>query len=141
MPNKRIELFRYALRSSAKQLSDMNIKRNEKLNRQLASVEGDLRTQLLSVLPNAVESGADYFTNSAFNPHDLHSAHMQPDAEKFLLLAEESLSLRDQLHLPKQGSVGDLYLLACSEAADLNNEHRRGPRKLAAWLSQELEVV
>lgn len=117
----------------------MNIKRTEKLNRQLASTEGGLQTQLLIVLPNAVKSGADYFTNSAFNPQDLLSAHMQPDAEKFLRLAEESLALRDQLHLPRQGSVGDLYLMACSEAADLSNEHRRGPRKLAAWLSQELD--
>jgi hypothetical protein len=103
---------------------DMNNKRIEKLKMQLASTESELRTQLLSVLPNAVESGADYFTNSAFNPHDLLSAHMQPTAENFLHLAEESLSLRDQLHLPKQGTVGDLYFLACYEAADLNNEHR-----------------
>jgi len=116
----------------------MNNKRIEKLNKQLSSSEDDLRTQLLSVLPNAVVSGVDYFTNSSFNPHNLLSAHMQPDAEKYLRLAEESLSLRDQLLLPKQGSVGNLYLMACSEAADLNNEHRRGPRKLAAWLSQEL---
>jgi len=119
-------------------LYDMNNKRTEKLNRQLVSTEDELRTQLLSVLPNAVESGADYFTNSAFNPHYLLSAHLQPDAEKFLRLAEECLSLRDQLHLVKEGSVGDLYLMACSESADLNNEHRRGPCKLAAWMMQEL---
>jgi hypothetical protein len=119
----------------------MNYKRTEKLNRQLSSTEDELRTQLLIVLPNAVESGVDYFTNSSFNPHKLPSVHMPPDAEKLLRLAEESLSIRDQLHLPKQGSVGDLYLLACSEAADLSNNHRRGPRKLAAWVAQELDVL
>jgi hypothetical protein len=116
----------------------MNNKRIEKLNNQLSSSEDALRTLLLGVLPGAVESGVDYFTNSSFNPHNLLSAHMQADAERMLRLAEESMSLRDQLHLSKKGSVGDLYLMACSEAVDLNNVHRRGPRKLAAWVLHEL---
>lgn len=116
-------------------------KHTEKAKGQLRLAENRLRSLLLRVLPRAVESGADYFTNSAFNPHGMRSSHMQPDAETLLQLAEESLALRDQLYLPKQGSVGELYLMACSEAADLSNERRRGPRKLAVWLSQELEAV
>lgn len=119
----------------------MNDKQTEKMNSQLSSTEEDLRSLLLSVLPKAVESGTDYFTNSAFNPHGRLVSHMQPVAETLLQLAEESLSLRDKLHLVKEGSVGDLYIMACSEAADLSNEHRRGPRKLADWVSQKLNDV
>ncbi len=119
----------------------MRNKQYEKLNRQLTLTEENLRTQLLRVLPGAAKSGANYFINSTFNPYSLLSAHMQPDAEEFLQLAEECLSLRDQLHLPKEGSVGDLYLMACTEAADLNNEHRRGPRKLAQWVAEQLKAA
>jgi hypothetical protein len=119
----------------------MNLKRSEKLNRQLVATENFLRAQLLQVLPGAVKTGADYFTNSEFNPHDLLLSHLRPAAEEFLRLAKESLSFRDQLSLPKEGSVGDLYLSACAEAADLSNQHRRGPRKLAAWVAQEMQAL
>jgi hypothetical protein len=93
-------------------------KRTEKLKRQLFAMEEDLRAHLLSVLPEAVESGTDYFTNSDFNPQN---QSIDSQTEALLHLAKESLSLRDQLQLPKQGSVGELYLDACAEAADLNN--------------------
>lgn len=99
-------------------------------------MEEDLRDHLLSVLPEAAESGTDYFTNSDFNPHNLS---IDSQTEALLHLAKESLSLRDELQLPKQGSVGELYLYACAEAADLNNVHRRGPHKLSAWVASVLE--
>ena len=119
----------------------MNNKRAEKLNRQLVEAEKSLRRRLLLVLPSAAHSGADYFTNSEFNAHNLRLEHLVAEAEIFLQLSKEVLLLRDQLHLPKEGTVGDLYLKACSEAADLSNEHRLGPRKLAAWVAGELGSV
>ena len=119
----------------------MNLKRTEILNRQLQTAEDSLRAKLLQVLPEAVESGADYFTNSEFNPHNLLPSHMIADTEVFLQLSKECLSLREQLSLPTEDTVGDYYLSACTEAADLNNEHRRGPRRLAAWVAQELLAV
>jgi hypothetical protein len=119
----------------------MNDKRAEKLNSQLIAAEKTLRIQLVRVLPVAVHSGVDYFTNSEFNPYNLRLEHLVSEAEDFLQLAKEALSIRDQLNLPKEGSVGNLYLKACSEAADLSNEHRRGPRKLALWVAGELGSV
>jgi hypothetical protein len=119
----------------------MNSKRAEKLNRQLQTAEDSLRAKLLQVLPDAVESGANYFANSEFNPHDLLPTHMIADTEEFLQLAKESFSLREQLSLPTEDTVGEFYLSACAEAADLHNEHRRGPRRLAAWVAQELLTV
>ena len=119
----------------------MNSKLTEKMGRKLSATEDSLRRKLLKLLADSAKTGADYFTNSEFNPHYLQLAHLISETEVLLQLAKESLSLRDQLSLPQNGSVGELYLSACAEAADLQNEHRRGPRKLAAWVCQELQAV
>jgi len=119
----------------------MKSKQEKKLNKQLASTEAELKEKLLNVLPSATETGADLFSNSQFNPHKLNPAHLLPEAEKFLTLAKESISLRNQLGLQVKGSVGDLYLNACAELADLKNQHRRGPRRLASWMLEEIKCI
>ena len=94
--------------------------------------------RLRQVLRMADGSGADLFTNSRFNPHGLLEAHLLPEAEQFLALARECVALRERLGLTVNGSVGELYLRGCAEAADLADEHRCGPRRLAEWLLQEI---
>jgi len=118
----------------------MKAKTEEKLERQLTELEAQLIDHLQRVLPEAAETGTDLFTNSQFNPHGLLEAHLLPDAEQFLALAIECVSLREQLGRTGGDSVGELYLKGCAESADLHNEHRRGPRRLAGWLFQELET-
>jgi len=85
----------------------------------------------------AGETGEDLFTNSDFNPHNILSAHFHQEAEKLLSLSNECISLQEQASIDASDSIAQLYLTACFELADLTNEHRRGPRKLAAWLYQE----
>ena len=116
----------------------MKEKTVEKLESQLAELEGQLLDQLRCVLPQATETGANIFTNSQFNPHGLLESHLLPEAEQFLSLATDCVSLREKLGLAGVGSVGELYLKCCAEGADLKNEHRRGPRRLAKSLYQEL---
>jgi hypothetical protein len=116
----------------------MKAKTVDKLERQLAELEGQLLDHLRRVLPTAAETGANVFANSQFNPHGLLESHLLPEAERFLSLATDCVSLRDKLGLIGVGSVGELYLSCCAEGADLQNEHRRGPRRLAEWLYKEL---
>ena len=49
--------------------------------------------------------------------------------------------MRDQLSLPTPGSLGDLFIEACRENADLDNPHRRGPRRLAQALWETLSAM
>ena len=99
----------------------------------LREAEGTLRESLLEVLPGVVESGEQLFFNSQFNPHDLPPHHLSKQAEAFLQTSLACVEMREALELPVEGSVADLFLASCKEAAS-SNEHRRGPRKLAAAL-------
>jgi len=78
------------------------------------------------------------FFNSSFYPAYLGNHQLGERSERLLSLASESVALREQLGLPVIGSVGQLFLSACSEAANTANDNRRGPRQLAAWLLGEL---
>jgi len=111
----------------------------EKLERELKNLETQLIDRLRQVLPRAAETGVNLFANSGFNPHNLLQGHLSAEAEEFLAMARKCIALRERLCLEVMGSVGELYLRGCSEGADLSNEHRRGPRRLAAWLLRELE--
>ena len=104
----------------------------------LELVEANLRTKLLAALPSAAQTGADYFTNSNFNPHSILLEHLRPETEKFVSAANECIRIREKLGLSITGTVGHLYLACCAELAELKNEHRRGPRKLSAWLMGQL---
>lgn len=116
----------------------MNRHTNEKMERQLLEAEDALRERLLSALPAAALSGHDLFTNSRFNRFQLN--HLSPLSNEFLAAAEQCIAWRQSLDLPVEQSVGQLFVAACDERNGVD-EHRRGPRKLAAWLVSQLAPV
>jgi hypothetical protein len=105
--------------------------------RMLKEAETALRQSLLDMLPRTVEVGDLLFANSQFNPSRLPAHHLSARAEALLDAATACVELREALALPVTGSVGHLYLSACAECASLD-EQRRGPRKLAAALLEQL---
>ena len=104
---------------------------------ELQQAEARLRDRLLVLLPEAAEGGRALFTNSAFNPSKLRASHFAVDAESLLSEARKCLDLRIALGLSTKGSVGQLFLEACGEAAG-SDPHRRGPRRLAAALLEAI---
>ena len=105
----------------------------------LRDAEAMLLEHLLEALPRVADSGELLFTNSRFNAHGVPSAHLSREAEALLDMSLACIELRESLELPITGSVGKLFLESCEEAAS-SDEHRRGPRRLAAALLAELEV-
>jgi hypothetical protein len=103
----------------------------------LRAAEARLRDALLAVLPDVALSGASLFTNHAHNPHGLPIAKLWPQAESIYADALACLEMRAAIGLPADDSTGQLFLAACEEAGS-SNEHRRGPRKLAASLLERL---
>ena len=103
----------------------------------LRAAEARLRDVLLAVLPDVALSGAPLFTNHAYNPHGLPIAKLWPEAETIYSDAVSCLETRVTIGLPAEDSTGQLFLAACEEAGS-SDEHRRGPRKLAAWLLERL---
>jgi hypothetical protein len=116
----------------------MNASRLNKLEARLALTEASLLDQLTQVLPRIVKSGEMLFFNSEFLPDAIRPNWLPRESEALLFLAKEAVSLRDELGLSLIGSVGQLYLSVCGEAANSANENRRGPRQLAIWLLGEL---
>lgn len=116
----------------------MKASRYAKLEAQLAAVEVELLDLLRSQLPHAVRFGGYLFVNSEFLPGYVPLHRVLPASEKIMSLARESLSLRDHLQLSVEGTAAQMYIWACIEYADVENEHRRGSRQLAAWLLGEL---
>lgn len=116
----------------------MKASRRDKLEVQLADAERTLLDLLADALPYTAQHGDLLFFNSGFHPD--HGRPHSPAArnERLLSLAREAVSLRERTGLPVPGSVGQLFLSACSEAADTTDGHRRGPRQLAAWLLDAL---
>ncbi|MBI3863268.1 MAG: hypothetical protein HY290_15360 [Planctomycetia bacterium] len=113
--------------------------RVKKLEAELEAAESELRSTLLSVLPDAVESGALLlFMNSEFNPHDFNVAQLSQTAEHLLKSARECVALREQLGLGPE-SIGHSYLDACPESARAD-PHRRGPRRLGKWLLEQVRA-
>jgi len=107
---------------------------DDKFTQQLQSLEREFRDRLLRLLPEAVKTGSSVFTNTRFNPHQLPPHLFRRDADELLEVAQACLQMREQLSLPAPGSVGDLFIEACRESADLDNPHGRGPRRLAQAL-------
>lgn len=118
----------------------MKTSRLSKLEVQLAAVETSLFELLVKVLPRVARSGEMLFFNSDFLPDTIQSDWLPIESEELLSLTKDAMSLRDKIGLPLSGSVGQLYLSACSESVNYSNEHRRGPRHLATWLLGELGV-
>ncbi len=111
----------------------MNRKRRAKGENILRGAEAKLLEHLLRVLPAVVNTGEPLFTNSRFNPHGLLEGHLSKEAEALIDLSLACVEMRESLDLPVSGSVGKLFVEACEEAAS-SDEHRRGPRRLAAAL-------
>jgi hypothetical protein len=103
----------------------------------LRGAENTLRESLMEILPEVVESGEQLFFNSQFNPHNLPPYHLSKRGEALLETSLACIEMRETLELPVEGSVGELFIASCKEAAS-SNEHRRGPRKLAAALLERL---
>jgi hypothetical protein len=106
----------------------------------LRDAETTLRECLLEILPEVAESGAPMFTNSHFNAHRLPKHRLSKQAEALLGSALACVEMREALGLPIARSVGRLFIEACEES-ESSNEHRRGPRKLAAALLESLKHV
>ena len=103
----------------------------------LREAESTLRESLIEILPEVAESGEQLFMNSQFNPHNLPSQHLSKQGEALLQTALACIEMREALELPVEGSVGELFIASCKEAAS-SDQQRRGPRKLAAALLERL---
>jgi hypothetical protein len=116
----------------------MKLSRRMEGEARLVKSETLLRKSLLEVLPSVAESGRPLFFNSKYNPHKLPSHRLDAEAEALLELASACIDLRVYLALATEGSVGQLFIDACEENSS-TNEHRRGPRRLAADLLEKLQ--
>jgi hypothetical protein len=116
----------------------MKASRQDKLETRLAATESELCELLFDALPHTAQHGDMLFFNSAFRPDYVTSNLIGELNERLLSLSSESIELREEIGLPVLGSVSQLFLSACSEAANTANDNRRGPRQLAAWLLGEL---
>src|ERR1700759_5692290 len=114
--------------------------KDDKFTRQLESMERQFRDRLLGILPNTAKTGSALFTNTTFNPHNLKPHLFRADADDLIEEAQACLRLQEQLGLPLDSSVGDRFLQACREGANLDNPHRRGPRRLAEALLHTLSA-
>jgi hypothetical protein len=104
----------------------------------LREAEATLLDTLLEALPEAVKSGESLFLNSEYNSYGLPFNLISERAETLFDASKSCVEMRKALALPLVGSVGQLFLSACEEQAS-SNEHRRGPRKLALALLENLE--
>jgi hypothetical protein len=116
----------------------MNDPRLRKQEAQLRATETQLSSMLASVLPRVANSGEMIFFNSEYIPPEVQPHLLPQESEELFDLAHASVSLREELGEPVLGSVGQLFLSACSEAANSINQNRRGPKQLATWLLSEL---
>lgn len=82
-----------------------------------------------------------FFFNSEFKPPEweMPDRYIHDYQEEILQLAKQSLALRRELILPTENTPAALFLAACTESAS-ENEHRRGPRRLAEWLLRKLNA-
>jgi len=118
----------------------MNDPRLRKQEAQLRATETQLASMLAAVLPRVANSGELIFFNSEYIPPEVQPHWLPQESEELFDLAHASVSLREELGEQVLGSVGQLFLSACSEAANSSNANRRGPRQLATWLLSELDT-
>jgi len=98
----------------------------------LKSIEDELSNELKPLLVSASESGADIFSLDNHNPN-------KELVSKFISRSNRCLELREELGLESNDTIAYMYLQGHNEAADKNNEHRKGPRRLAAQLLRGFE--
>ena len=116
----------------------MKVSRQTKLESQLQAAENELIEALASHLPYTVQHGDPLFENSEVRPDYVPAHRISEESERLFQLAKEAVRLRETIGLSSSGSVGQLFISACRELADMGNGNRRGPRQLAAWLMSEL---
>lgn len=119
----------------------MTSRRLEKLKARLSVAETSLADLLTHVLPGVAHSGGMAFFNSEFLPDSVQPNWLPRESDHILSLAHEAVTLREEIGLPVLGTIGQLYLSACSESANDMNHNRRGPRQLATWLLGELKSI
>ncbi|RUL71065.1 hypothetical protein [Dyella choica] len=117
--------------------SAMKASRLNKLMDRLEQAEAILLNELRSILPRVAESGEPLFFHPDFLP-DAKPHWLSKEGDALFGLAKETVMLREEAGLPVLGAIGHQYLSACTEAANVNNPHRRGPRQLAIWLLGEV---
>ena len=98
--------------------------------------EREVIDHLRLYLPEAIERGIDLFTNSKFNPYKLP---IREEAKYLYTFASSASKACEELGLDPNECISNLYIRCCEEAADLKNEHRRGPKKLAKWLQEQVQ--
>lgn len=108
------------------------------LERELAATERELFALLMHALPVSIENGPMIFFNSQNLPDDYRRNWLPKESDELLELAKRCSSIRGELGLPIAQTLAQLFLDACAENANMQNPHRRGPRKLATWLLAEI---
>ena len=106
----------------------------EQFELELEIRDEELLSRLERALPRAAMSGETLFVNSSNVPGGHLLRWSSSDAEGIFQLALTCVELRDRLGLPRAPSLADEFLKSCTEAGDVANDHRRGPRRLAAAL-------
>lgn len=106
---------------------------------ELQTLESELKQRLIHELTE-IASGRNtlFFFNDEHNPHDFPAHFLPEQSSELLMIARKSIELRKLLVMPTEQSVGQLFITACEENANLDNPHRLGPRRLAARLLSQI---
>jgi hypothetical protein len=119
----------------------MKAARQKKVEVRLQAAETELCDMLKRLLPKTAVSGNMPFFNSEYLPDSVRPHWLPHESRALLMLAKQCVQLRETIGVEINGSVGQLYFLACQEAANMNDDHGRGPRRLAACLLRELPAI
>jgi hypothetical protein len=98
----------------------------------LHAEEASLRVRLIEILPAMASDGMQLFLNSENSPESI-ARYSHSVADEMYASARRCIALRTKLGLQGDAGIAGHFLAACDEAASAD-PHRRGPRKLAAWL-------
>jgi hypothetical protein len=114
----------------------------EKRKADLDRIEAELCRLLIKHLPGAMDGDCLFFFNSALKPPEweMPDRYIRDYQEEILELANQSLALRRELILPTENTSAALFLAACTESAS-GNKQKRGPRRLAKWLLDQLHFT
>jgi len=114
------------------------VKGGAKLRKQLATIEEELRLELLRLLSDAaIRRNPTLFDNSRFPQDDEPSS---PVADRLLVVADRAQKLRASLREDDPRSPSSLYMRACEENAEFTNPLRRGPLRLMQDLHAALQT-
>ena len=107
----------------------------------LSDLEGELRDRLRIDLPR-VANGDDslYFYNSDHNPFGLPASRLSKRGAEAYRLACQILKIHARLD-ETPACAASLLLEAIERHADQKDQHRLGPKRLAAQLLTDLEAV